>query len=330
MMNDQDKKDPHYEEDADYEIDHDGDQDGEEFIVDYNDDRNEGGVKENLKDRVVDFVKNNFMYFIVVIILIVPAAMQLKKMFVKPPVQQEVSYDTKLNPVAGATAHKPEASLAANNNSPNAAVSALATPADNAQSLAVQGATNTVPDNAFARTDTVATDNPTDFANVLSSKENDDVDKKLTALDGRLTKLEAMQGQLDGITKSLDSLQTVVNDKTVQQQVTALQSNVDKIGQGMVQLSKAVYQQSVTRQAQAKAGSDETMTQVAANSEQKEDFVVHATIPGRAWLRNRDGALVTVREGDMLPGYGRVTNINPVKGTVSLDTQIVFKEDDNG
>jgi hypothetical protein len=50
------------------------------------------------------------------------------------------------------------------------------------------------------------------------------------------------------------------------------------------------------------------------------NYSVQAIIPGRAWLKSDSGDTVTVAEGDMLRGYGRVTKIDPYDGIVNIDT----------
>jgi len=49
-------------------------------------------------------------------------------------------------------------------------------------------------------------------------------------------------------------------------------------------------------------------------------YSVQAIIPGRAWLRSDSGDTVTVAEGDMLRGLGRIARIDPYDGIVNIDT----------
>ena len=49
-------------------------------------------------------------------------------------------------------------------------------------------------------------------------------------------------------------------------------------------------------------------------------YSVQAIIPGRAWLKSEAGDTVTVAEGDMLKGLGRITKIDPYDGVVEIDT----------
>jgi len=51
----------------------------------------------------------------------------------------------------------------------------------------------------------------------------------------------------------------------------------------------------------------------------KMNFSVQAIIPGRAWLKSENGDTVTVTQGDILQGYGRVVKIDPYDGNVQVD-----------
>jgi outer membrane murein-binding lipoprotein Lpp len=44
--------------------------------------------------------------------------------------------------------------------------------------------------------------------------------------------------------------------------------------------------------------------------------VVHAIIPGRAWLKTKDGSTITVTEGDNLEHYGKILVIDAPNGVV--------------
>ena len=50
-------------------------------------------------------------------------------------------------------------------------------------------------------------------------------------------------------------------------------------------------------------------------------YTVQAIIPGRAWLRAKNGDTVTVAEGDDIKGIGRVTKIDPYDGVVEVNVQ---------
>jgi intracellular multiplication protein IcmG len=58
-------------------------------------------------------------------------------------------------------------------------------------------------------------------------------------------------------------------------------------------------------------------------------LTLDAAIPGRAWLLGADGETSTVTEGDEIPGYGRVTKIDPAGGMVTTSSGRVIKAVDS-
>ena len=47
-----------------------------------------------------------------------------------------------------------------------------------------------------------------------------------------------------------------------------------------------------------------------------EEYRIRAVISGRAWLMDRNGNNITVKVGDKVPTYGRITEIKPIEGLV--------------
>ena len=54
-------------------------------------------------------------------------------------------------------------------------------------------------------------------------------------------------------------------------------------------------------------------------------FVVHAIIPGRAWLKSNNGQIMTVTEGDTLGDYGKVLVIDAASGMVLTSSGNTFQ-----
>jgi hypothetical protein len=55
------------------------------------------------------------------------------------------------------------------------------------------------------------------------------------------------------------------------------------------------------------------------------EYVVHAIIPGRAWLKSSAGQIITVAEGDLLGDYGSVARINADDNTVLTSSGVTFR-----
>lgn len=55
------------------------------------------------------------------------------------------------------------------------------------------------------------------------------------------------------------------------------------------------------------------------------EFVVHAIIPGRAWLKSTSGKIITVTEGQSLGNYGSIAVIDTENGTVVTSSGTSFR-----
>ncbi len=55
------------------------------------------------------------------------------------------------------------------------------------------------------------------------------------------------------------------------------------------------------------------------------EYVVHAVIPGRAWLKSSKGQIVTVAEGDTIGNYGKILVIDAANGVVLTSSGIAFR-----
>jgi archaellum component FlaC len=55
------------------------------------------------------------------------------------------------------------------------------------------------------------------------------------------------------------------------------------------------------------------------------EYVVHAVIPGRAWLKSSKGQIITVTEGETLGNYGKILVIDAANGVVLTSSGIAFR-----
>jgi hypothetical protein len=159
---------------------------------------------------------------------------------------------------------------------------------------------------------------PSQAANAAAQAQEADLQKRIESLEGQVSQLTS---QLAG-----NAQQNAANQEQIASLIKALnasQAQVDKLNAAMQALITAANQaasgQTVGEQ-QSGGYSGGTTSQASA------DYYVQAIIPGRAWLKNSQGQVITVGQGDAVPGYGTVTNINPQSGSVttSTGTTIVF------
>lgn len=55
------------------------------------------------------------------------------------------------------------------------------------------------------------------------------------------------------------------------------------------------------------------------------EYVVHAVIPGRAWLKASSGQIITIAEGDSLGDYGKIALIDAVNNLVRTSSGVIFR-----
>lgn len=55
------------------------------------------------------------------------------------------------------------------------------------------------------------------------------------------------------------------------------------------------------------------------------EYLVHAVIPGRAWLKSARGQILTVTEGDTVGNYGKILVIDAANGVVLTSSGVTFR-----
>lgn len=126
---------------------------------------------------------------------------------------------------------------------------------------------------------------------------------KVKVQEGNPTAVKQMQQGLSEVNHSIDSLQ-----KTV----VSLSASVETLSNQVQKLT--------AEQAAAKAQPIPAQT-----------YHLKSLITGRAWIEDTEGELLTVKVGDIVPGYGKVTGIDPEGGlvTTASGTNITYGPNDS-
>jgi archaellum component FlaC len=171
------------------------------------------------------------------------------------------------------------------------------------------------------------------------------IDERLNTIEQAMNVLNDQLTQLQGAHVRLDQMEQMISkiadeESTLQDTLTRLEA-LDK----QITALNALNQRMNTLEAEVGVVADEVklhitvseQTQRAANLSRQAmqaksmipiPMVVQAAIPGRAWLMSESGELISVARGDDVPGYGRVMNIDPVAGTVTMSSETVFREEE--
>lgn len=143
-----------------------------------------------------------------------------------------------------------------------------------------------------------------------------------TGIDNHIAGLQAQNAQLMNQLES--DYQQNLNDFSSQNK--ALQDQVQALNSRMVSMESQLSQlvQALTKQAQeSKLPSDDMSSSLPAQSygtTSSSSYNVQAIIPGRAWLKSKNGETLTVAEGDVIKNLGRVARIDPYDGVVEINT----------
>jgi outer membrane murein-binding lipoprotein Lpp len=143
----------------------------------------------------------------------------------------------------------------------------------------------------------------------------------------RVGKLESKFSELMDAMGSLNQ-----NMNQVTRELSTINDSVQKLNKE-VKLIKADAQP--TQPQAAKSLPDEIQTGMKYETksggpsqitrESTPNMSVHAIIPGRAWLKSRDGTTITVTEGDSLDRYGKVLVIDASNGVVITSSGVTLR-----
>lgn len=141
----------------------------------------------------------------------------------------------------------------------------------------------------------------------------------------RVSDLEMQIGQLNSQLSAATQMNT-----SNQAQISSLIKSIDNMQTQMAKLNNAMQ---VMVHAVGQTNNSNTGGFInpngggggsAAGNINTPDYYVQAVIPGRAWLKNADGQILTVTQGDPVPGYGTVSLIDAQNGIVMTSTGVKF------
>jgi intracellular multiplication protein IcmG len=150
-------------------------------------------------------------------------------------------------------------------------------------------------------------------ASPVASNTNDMIDaqmrQKIAAIELNQKTLEqdltAHQQILSQIQTDMTTAASKIDE--LSRIVSLLATKMDEQSRDVLQMMKHVTQVKQHHAARMKA---HPVASVDSN------YFIQAVIPGRAWLINRSGSTLTVREGTLIPGYGAVRHIDAPQGRV--------------
>lgn len=137
-------------------------------------------------------------------------------------------------------------------------------------------------------------------------------------LDDSMQKTSKTDEELDALKRQVASINRQNADfrtqlKQLDNKIDALTKSVERSAQQLSQVAKTQVSSTEKKQVEV-----------------KQDYKIRAVISGRAWIEDKAGNNITVKVGDAIPTYGRVTKIMPVEGIVETSSgrRITFSHND--
>ncbi len=123
------------------------------------------------------------------------------------------------------------------------------------------------------------------------------------------------------LSSDIDRLNDVISAQQqsmsqMQASINALQESVGALNGSLTDLSSQMTQ--VLNKIPAKVVSRPKAAVMMPVAPPRPVFSIRALVPGRAWLQSNDGQSITVIDGDTVPGYGSVQDIDLNAGQVVL------------
>lgn len=136
----------------------------------------------------------------------------------------------------------------------------------------------------------------------------DNITKELSL---NANQIRELQNNLKEISRSIGSVDTKILNLT--NTIDTLSSNVKK------------YTQDEDLDLIANIKPSESDLFVNNGTKNTPEYIVHAVIPGRAWLKSTAGQIITVAEGDVLGDYGKIALIDAANNLVRTSSGVIFR-----
>ena len=192
---------------------------------------------------------------------------------------------------------------------PKSKIITVVQPAATTQSMPTTTSTN-APATSSAKLTTLEhiTDDATHVSKKMGAQTASAIQVQLTQLQTMLTTLAQQQQQRSEQIHAMQQQLNLVN--------TELTGSTTTIRKALVGLYHQVMTLNQTQQRQR---------QIAhLNQQARKQYSIQAIISGRAWLKTQQGNVITVTQGDIVPGYGEVTDIDVDNGVVRTGSGAVF------
>ena len=173
----------------------------------------------------------------------------------------------------------------------------------------------------FSGTDTLPSQ--TQLPNNLAQVQPDpEISRTLESITQEMTmnvnQIKQMENSIQEVSQTLSRLNQTI--AAMDNRVLGLTETVEGLSQDLVNVKKVITDEDLDLTSNAgRQSTDQPLIYSAP------EYIVHAIIPGRAWLKSTSGQIITVTEGDTMGDYGKVAVIDAANSLVRTSSGISFR-----
>lgn len=135
-------------------------------------------------------------------------------------------------------------------------------------------------------------------------------------LTANVNQIKELQNNLRDISRSISNVNSSVSG--VDSKILNLTNTVDSLSMDVKNVKKYIQEEDLDLTANLKPSEPDLFSNTP-------EYVVHAVIPGRAWLKSSSGQIITITEGDSLGDYGKIALIDAANNIVRTSSGVVFR-----
>ena len=139
------------------------------------------------------------------------------------------------------------------------------------------------------------------------------IDNITTDLTANVNQIKELQNNLKEILRSISNVNNNINN--VDSKILNLTNTVDNLS---INIKKYTQEEDLDLTANVRPSEPDLFSNTP-------EYLVHAVIPGRAWLKSSSGQIITVAEGDSLGDYGKIALIDTANNLVRTSSGVVFR-----
>lgn len=167
----------------------------------------------------------------------------------------------------------------------------------------------------LAPPETMALDSSADNDNAEIKQSLDNINKEISQ---HFSQIQQLKNTLKEISSSLAKINQSIG--SMDNKVIGLTETVNVLSSDITGVKKVIAAEDLDIASKSQvAQARPTLTYKAP------EYVVHAIIPGRAWLKSASGQIITVAEGDVVGDYGTVAVIDAANNLVRTSSGVAFR-----